>query len=329
MLLYSFILLFICSVLVASEDYGFVYPNSTNPSDENLVLELGQVIDIKWNSPFTAIKLAFIAENGPVFQFFSQNNTGKSLTWTVNVNNSDSSQPYYYLYFENEDDNSQHYYSALFRVDNPVNAESTATAAATVTVTPSPTLQAAKSADGATTVIITKAITASPTKASSIKPTASASSTSTNGAARASSTGTIAHDSSSGLSQSAKIGIGVGVPLGVLLLVGLAVIAVWSSWRHSRAAKGDSESPGIHQGAGTGGYTNAGIPSALAAGYGGQQSAYDQHAEKLEKQGVHGYAPVPQPGEVPGIHELPQNTTEPQELGTYDAGHDSGYRDYK
>ena len=72
MLLYSYILLFVCSILVAGENYGFVYPNATNPSNENLVLELGQVIDIKWNSPFTAIKLAFIAEDGPVFQFFSR-----------------------------------------------------------------------------------------------------------------------------------------------------------------------------------------------------------------------------------------------------------------
>ena len=245
-------------------------------------------------------------------QHLPENNTGNSLTWAVNVNNSDSSQPYYYLYFENEDDNSQHYYSALFRIDNPVNAESTATAAATVTITPSPTLQASKSTDGATTVIITKAITPSPTTASSIMTTASASSTGTVGAAGASSTGTVT-DASSGLSQSAKIGIGVGVPLGVLLLVGLAVIAVWSSWRHSRAAKGDSETPGIHHGPGSGGYVNP-----------GQQSGYHEQAMKLEKQGVTGYAPVPQP-----IHELPQNTTEPQELDTYDAGHDSGYRDYR
>ncbi|MCJ1384644.1 hypothetical protein MMC17_007762 [Xylographa soralifera] len=310
-------------MLVAGEDYGFTYPNATDPSDENLVLELGQVIDIKWNSPFTAIKLAFIAEDGPVFQFFSQNNTGSSLTWAVNVNNSDSSQPYYYLYFENEDDNSQHYYSALFRIDNPVDAESTATAAATVTITPSPTLQASKSTGGATTIIVTKAITPSPTTASSLVTTALASLTSTIGAAGASSTGQVTDDSS-GLSQSAKIGIGVGVPLGVLLLVGLAVIAVWSSWRHSRAAKRDSETPGIYHGAGTGGYVNPGIPPTLAAGYGGQQSAYQQHAENLEKKGVTGYTPVPQP-----IHELQQNTTEPQELGTYDAGHDSGYRDYR
>ena len=60
---------------MSGEDYGFIYPNATNPSDENLVLELGQMIDIKWNSPFTAIKLAFIAENGPVFQFFSREST--------------------------------------------------------------------------------------------------------------------------------------------------------------------------------------------------------------------------------------------------------------
>jgi len=323
MLLYSFILVFVCSILVAGEDYGFIYPNATKPSDQNLVLELGQVIDIKWNSPFTAIKLAFIAEDGPVFQFFSQNNTDNSLTWAVNVNNSDSSQPYYYLYFENEDDNSQHYYSALFRIDNPVNAESTATAAATVTITPSPTLQASKSTGGATTVIITKAITPSPTTTSSLITTASASVTNTLGAAKASSTGKVTNGSS-GLSQSAKIGIGVGVPLGVLLLVALAIIAVWSSWRHSRAAKGDTETPGTYHGGGSGGYGNPGIPLSLGAGYGGQQLADHQHAEKLQKQGVAGYTPVPQP-----IHELPQNTTEPQELGTYDAGHDSGYRDYR
>ncbi|MCJ1401188.1 hypothetical protein MMC11_004400 [Xylographa trunciseda] len=316
MLPYSIILLFICGSLVAGEDYGFVYPNATSSADKDLVLELGQVIDVEWNSPFSAVKLAFIAEDGPVFQFFSQNNTGSSLTWAVNVNNSDSSQPYYYLYFENENDNSQHYYSALFRIDNPVNAESTATAAATVTITPSPTLQASKSTKGATTVIITKAITPSPTIASSLITTASASSTSTVGAAGASSTGNISQDSSSGLSQSAKIGIGIGVPLGVLLLVGLAVIAVWSSWRHSRAAKGDSETPGMHHGAGIDRYANPGMPSTIAAGYNGQHSAYDQHAEKLEKQGVHGYAPVPQPNEVSGVHELPQNTTEPQELDT-------------
>ena len=233
----------------------------------------------------------------------------------MNVNNSDSSQPYYYLYFENEDDNSQHYYSALFRIDNPVDAESTATAAATVTITPSPTLQASKSTGGATTVIITKAITPSPTTASSHKTTASA--------AAASSTGEATNDSS-GLSQSAKIGIGVGVPLGVLLLVGLAVIAVWSSWRHSRAAKGDSEISGFQHGTGSGEYGNPGMPPALANGYGEQQSAYHQQAKNMEKPGVTGYTPVPQP-----MHELPQNTTEPQELGTYDEGHDSGYRDYR
>ena len=251
----------------------------------------------------------------------SENNTGDSYTWAVNVNNSDSSQPYYYLYFENEDDNSQHYYSALFRVDNPVDAESTGTAAATVTIIPSPSLQASTSANGATTVIITKAIIPSPT-------TASATSMSTIGAAGASSTSTTSNGSSSGLSQSAKIGIGVGVgvPLGVLLIVALVVFAVW---RHSRAAKRTPEAIGMYAGPGTGGYANSGLPPTAAAGYGEQQSAYNQHGEKLAKQGVHGYAPVPQPGLVPGIHELAQNTTEPQELGTYDPGHDSGYRNYR
>jgi hypothetical protein len=76
-ILITILSLFTYSILVAGEDYGFIYPNATKASDQNLVFLLGQEIDIQWNSPFAAIKLAFIAEDGPVFEFFSR----KSCTW--------------------------------------------------------------------------------------------------------------------------------------------------------------------------------------------------------------------------------------------------------
>lgn len=67
--------MFVCSLvsillfnaLAAGQSYGFVYPNAPD-----LVFLLGQNIDIKWNTPFKAIKLAFIAQDGPLFQFFSR-----------------------------------------------------------------------------------------------------------------------------------------------------------------------------------------------------------------------------------------------------------------
>ena len=57
---------------VLSKSYGFVYPNATDSNDESLAFLLGEEIDIQWSSPFQAIKLAFIADDGPVFQFFSR-----------------------------------------------------------------------------------------------------------------------------------------------------------------------------------------------------------------------------------------------------------------
>ncbi|MCJ1244175.1 hypothetical protein MMC30_001373 [Trapelia coarctata] len=315
MSIFSFVSLLLYSTLVAGQSYGFVYPSA---DQANLVFELGQNIDIQWKSPFKAINLAFIAEDGPLFQFFSQNNKGNQFTWAVNVNNSGSSSPYYYLYFENAADNSQHDYSALFRVDDPLSASSP-TAAATVTVTPSPSLKGSPTIiTGGATVIVTKAVTLSPTTAS----TAAASSTNS-------------ADSSTGLSRGAKIGIGLGVPLGILILVGLAFLAVWSSWRHSRAAKRDAVLPGISN-LGDGGYATDNIPVVGGAGY-LSPPGYSQQGAKLTK--PHGYVAVQQyplmselptlNQRVPGVQELPHGFYEPRELDATNTGIDSSNRGYR
>ena len=167
------------------------------------------------------------------------------------MNNSGSTSPYHYLYFENVADNSQHYYSALFRVNDQGNANSSTAAA---------------------TVIVTKAITLSPTAAAT---------TSTNSADSSGSTG---------LSRSAKIGIGVGVPLGILFFIGLAFLAVWSSWRHSRAAKRDATLPGISN-LDNDGYAIDNVPVVGGAGY-GLAPGYSQQGASLAK--PHGYVAVQQ-----------------------------------
>ncbi|MCJ1256418.1 Mucin-12 [Lignoscripta atroalba] len=332
-------------------------------------------MDIQWRSPFSAIKLAFIAEDGDVFQFFSQNNSGSDFTWPVNVNNSGSASPFYYLYFENQDDNTQHYYSALFKVVNPVNAEQTSTAPATVTITPTPVILGSAITQGGTTVIITRSITLSlpsepttvsssssspstPSSASSASsqiggagsnsnPTDSSTSTSTEssgsstptaaGASAASTLDTVPPPSPGGLSQGAKIGIGIGVPIGVITLVGLGVLAVWRSWRHSRAAKQDPHSTGISQDpAGYADDNNA--PVTGAAGYRRHESAaYNgggQETAKIPNQPVM-YTPVQQQqgmSEMPNtnLHNLPPSQHHaPHEMDGYGDGYgQGGYRGY-
>lgn len=72
MLIFPLASLLLYSALTAGQSYGFVYPNATNPNQADLVFDLGQNIDIQWNSPFKAVKLAFKAEDGRLFQFFSR-----------------------------------------------------------------------------------------------------------------------------------------------------------------------------------------------------------------------------------------------------------------
>ena len=83
-ILLTFYILFIgiCSRLVKCQ-YGFAYPNATDPVDKNLALDLGQIIDIQWRTPFPTINLGFIAEDGKVFEFFSRKSQKISITHHV------------------------------------------------------------------------------------------------------------------------------------------------------------------------------------------------------------------------------------------------------
>ena len=152
----------------------------------------------------------------------TENNTGTHLTWSVNVSNSDFSNSYHYLYFENENDKTQHYYSARFRVHNPDSIDDySQTAPAVVTRNPGLVLQARATISSLvgpsnTTVGITGA--ANITTAAFVFV---------------------------GLSEGAKIGIGVGVPLGVLAFAGLIFFIFWRKERRARVARGDEEPPGI------------------------------------------------------------------------------------
>ncbi|MCJ1479745.1 hypothetical protein MMC13_008431 [Lambiella insularis] len=315
MLFLSFIFLCVFGSVTAAPNYGFTYPNVTDPTQKNMVMELGQAIDIKWRVPFSTTKLAFIAENGTVLQFFNENNNGNSLSWTVNVNNSGSSSPFYYLYLENEANSSQNYYSALFRVNDQANAKNTA--AATTTTRPHPTQSA---------TVTTSTHLSTATSSTTALSTASASAT-TNP--------TPIPTPSSGLSPSAKLGIGLGVPLGVLALLGLAILAVWSSRRRSRAAKGDPEKPNRS------GYAPHSMAPAIVISYDGrpsvsdrhsaydQESIYSQHTETLLRADEYASSPVHR-DELPEVYELPHERgeargLEAQELDGYPAAHGVEY----
>lgn len=143
----------------------------------------------------------------------------------------------------------------------------------------------------------------------------------------------------SGLSKSAKLGIGIGVPLAVLALIGLAVLAVWSSWRHSRAAEGVPKLPPFVQRPSSSVYRSYGPPSpTTTAGYGirhsaysayDQRSPYDQHSEMLMNPAERGFAPV-QEDQSHGFYEMPPSRVEalddmPHELDGYAAAHMAGY----
>ena len=55
------------------DGYGFDSPlNATDPHDINRVYAVGDTIDVSWESPFDAVKLAFIAEDSPLLHFFSR-----------------------------------------------------------------------------------------------------------------------------------------------------------------------------------------------------------------------------------------------------------------
>lgn len=191
-------------------------------------------------------------------------------------------------------------------------------ATATVTITPSPSLQASPSTvAGGSTVIITQAITLSPTTAST---------------AAASVTNSADTSGSTGLSPGAKLGIGVGVPLGILFILGLAFVAVWSSWRHSRDAKRDAGLPGLSN-PGNSGYATDNI---AMASYAVPEDSGDQGAKLVKPTG---YVPVrqyPPMSELPtvqernaGVHELPPGSYQPQELDADNAGVDQKNRGYR
>jgi hypothetical protein len=255
-----------------------------------------------------------------------ENNTGSSFTWAVNVNNSDSTSPYYYLYFENEDDNTENYYSALFRVDAAVDAASTL--AATTTVTPTPSLQASQTTlAGGSTVFLTHVITQSATVASSRTAAATSSS--------ATSTAT---DTAVGLSTGAKVGLGVGIPLGIIALIAAACIIIWAAKRSSRAGRMTQNGPGVYTGMNNSGshvYVNNTIPMAGPAPY-AQDSPYGQQGVEMDHFAPgakpYGYAPVQQQpiNQGVGMHELADTAprAQAQELDTNNEGHD-GLRKYR
>lgn len=209
----------------------------------------------------------------------------------MNVNNSGSSLPYYYLFFKNPANNSQNYQSALLQIVTPVDAAASATK---TTLSTSSTVS--QTVNGETTVFITQPVTlsATSTKHAAAAASATGSPVSANNASPA------------GLSSGAKVGLGVGIPLGVIAAVGLGVFAVWSSWRHSRAAK--------RAGPGGGNYADQQTPYGAAQATYGAQTAYSPH-DSVAKPGSFGYMPVnqkPTTSEAVGLYELPPDTVRPQ-----------------
>ena len=72
MCILSLLYILLCDFFATAQHYGFVYPNATNPTQQNLVLEVGEEIDIRWSSPFPSIKLAVISEESNLFHVFSR-----------------------------------------------------------------------------------------------------------------------------------------------------------------------------------------------------------------------------------------------------------------
>ena len=197
----------------------------------------------------------------------------------MNVNDSGSSSPFYYLYFENEYNNTEHYYSALFRVnDGTKGSVSTSTAPASITVTPTPKVQASQTTIGTATAVITELITPLPqtSERSIIKPSAAQTVRSTTSAASGASSTRESNSVAHGLSQGSKVGIGVGVSLGIIAVAGLALL---SMLRSRRCTTGGGDGYGIEQSPLAHASDNAGI--AGAEGCLKQPSAYAQHSAKL------------------------------------------------
>jgi len=239
--------------LVAADPYGFSWPNATDPSTNGLTIPLGQAINIKWNSPFQAVKLGFIAEDGGAFMFFDQNDTGNTLNWAVNVNNSGSNSANYFLYFENAQNSSQNYYSREFKIsgipgisDNSASG-SWAPTSTPATAKPSATKLVGISTNAATTMFVTQSIT--PGTGASAVTAGSAAPTATTVAADSSSS-----SSSSSTSSDTKVGLGVGIPVAICA-IGAVGFAAWYFRRRQQRRQSSSliiSSPLMVEGGGGG-----------------------------------------------------------------------------
>ena len=72
MYIFSLLYILLYDSFAIGQHYGFVYPNATNPTHQNLVLEVGEEIDVEWRIPFTSTNLAIVSNDPDYFQVFSR-----------------------------------------------------------------------------------------------------------------------------------------------------------------------------------------------------------------------------------------------------------------
>ncbi|MCJ1372526.1 hypothetical protein MMC20_003751 [Loxospora ochrophaea] len=214
----------------------FTFPNPNIVDDQNLVFQVGDTVNITWNTTY-AIDLSFLDADAQDEITFDQGDLGSSYSWIVNVNNSNGTSPYFWFVLENSDNSSQYAYSAQFRVDEPLDV-SASSKLATSTIKPTTTPHATSA------VYITKLVTQVPTTSTSTGPS-SISATTTSAPTQ----------TSSGLSTGAKAGIGVGVPVGVIAIGGLGFIAFLYRRRMRKQSTPDTtDVPDARDATGTGDY---------------------------------------------------------------------------
>jgi hypothetical protein len=99
---FSLLLQFLlCLPFVSAQNWGFAFPNGSDPRNTDQTFMLGEVLDIQWNTPFPIVNLAVVAQDANAFVFLTHNDSQNSFAWDVNVNCTGFTQPFFYLYLEN------------------------------------------------------------------------------------------------------------------------------------------------------------------------------------------------------------------------------------